>query len=418
VRTPDLAQPERFAALVGSIVAAAEKGPRLPLHLDLSNLMESGPVRLRPLSLLVLSNLLLGKAGRTPVRLTMPRSDNARLSVMRSGLLFSLLARPCPVGAHDLDGLARSDDVIRRWIELWRMPWSPREPTLGRLFDDGPRPVDTREFAGPDGVLQKPNNAKQATRVVVDPHLRLKQFLLEQAARGIAGTWLQAITPSSSVPELADRRRMWINLLTSRVLAESLANVTDHAFTAPLDDPARPFDEPHSLVLLARTDGGQGSYPRLQVLVVDNGYGLVRTLRPKLAASNFADEREMANRTAVDVLRYAVQRPAKTASDPGLPWVRDAFTRAVDVATGQRPRVAMLDRDTELLVVTGSPDDGDTVWARVDRSGRTTCGRIVGAPFQGTTVFATLPIPHESARRAPRQTGSAAVAVHQPARLR
>lgn len=389
-----LSEDEPFREAVDKLLVSQAAGESALL--DFSALALSGRQRLRPFHLLVLANVLLSAAGEVPVQLKMPESDSARLAVLRSGLLFSLACRPTPITPSDVRGLATSDRSLQRWLELWRLPWSPVQPALGRLFQDEPRPVDEA------AVLLNPRNAKNATRVVIDAHLNSRDSLLQQASNGLAGAWLQSVTPSSQDRDVQHRRDVWQKLVTSRVLGEPLINLPDHALTCPLA--AQPFTrEVRSLVLLARTDGGGvESYPRLQVVVADNGYGLVRTLRPKLCSAGAASaERDYAEKSAADVLKFAISRPAKTVNDPGLAWARSSFGTAITNTSLELRASGVTEvdlADAEFTLIAGDPENGDnTVWARTPSSGQAEDvqhGVIEGVPFTGTTVFASLPIPH------------------------
>lgn len=388
--THDAPFAEAVARLLGS-----STGDRVVL--DFADLTLSTAQRLRPFHLLVLANVVMTARQDLQLGIAFPRTDTARLAVLRSGLLFGLAGRQNPIRTADIEGLSAAPEQVDKWLDLWRMPWSPGQAVLGQLFDDQPRPVDDPT------VLDNTANAKKATRIVVDPHLESRDSLMEQASRGIAGAWLQCVTPSSSDDSLRRRRLRWQSLVTSRVLGEPLINLPDHALTRPLG--SQTLEHPiHSLVLLARTDGGgTESAPRLQLVVSDNGYGLVRTLRPKLQRSDSAaPERAHAEDKAEDLLAWALSRPARTVQDPGLPWARDTFGTAVQHADGLDEAAAASRAgyfvDVEFTIITGDPDaSNETVWASVPYTGQADhvrCGRIHGVPFNGTTVFAHLPIPH------------------------
>ena len=380
----ELAESEPLVAAVERILSLNSDDEQVVL--DFSALEFSSAHRIRPFNLLLLANVVGATAHRPALKLVLPADDNARLLVLRSGLLFSLATRKRAVSASDIDGLTDAR-LASRWLEIWKRPWSPVQPTLGRLFDDEPRPVDDR------AVLSNPRNAKRATRIIVDPHLLSREALMHHASQGLAGAWLSSVVPDSSNERRREARDMWQGLVTSRVLGEPLINLPDHASTRPNGSPAL-NRQVHSLVLLARTDGGGDvSYPRLHALISDNGYGLVSTLRPALRRPGApVREAEMANASAIDVLKFALTRPAKNVNDPSLPWARETFGIAVG---------AMDDRflgDVEFTVITGDEDNGnDAVWASVPSSGRgedVTTGVVAGVPFVGTTVFACLPMPH------------------------
>lgn len=361
------------------------------LHLDLSGFDLEGGQRLAPINLLLLSNLFLGAAAKTPVTVTLPSTDAARLAAMRSGLLFSLLGRSADPSSTEVILPGVSPGALNKWIELWTEPWSPREPAVGRLFDDEPRVVDSRDYAGAGRVINNPNNAKRATRVVVDPHRRSRQFLHVQASQGLARRWLRLVTPTSRDIALTNQRETWMSIVSGRILTEPLLNLADHAIKRPPELPSRPHIK--SLALLARTDGGRDSHPRLQLLVADSGYGIVNTLRPKLERSGLRAERQVAEKSAIEILEFTVTRPATTAKDPGLPWARAGFEVAVSEAAGVGAAHDG-DLDAEFTVITSDPDCEDAaIWVTVARDRQVTRERRTTLPFVGTTVFVTLPMP-------------------------
>ncbi|HEY5244434.1 MAG TPA: hypothetical protein VIJ60_02115 [Acidimicrobiales bacterium] len=373
---------------------------RGPVHLDLEAFDLDSPQRLDPLRLYILSNVCLNAPRGHIRRLTLPAGDNARLALMRSGLLFGIFSRST-IGASDtptIDGLGNAS--LHLWIELWSHPWSPMEPAVGRLFEeDEPRLMDSKDFAGPNGAFANASNAKKATRVVVDPHRRSRRLLQSRSNQGLAGRWLNLVTPTSQDSDLRAHRRTWRSVVAGRVLVEPLLNLVDHAIKCP--EGAGRRRDIRSLALLARTEGGgTESHPRLQMLIADNGYGLVETLRPKLRQSSDNAERDRADQSALDVLRFAATRPACTAKDPGLPWSRSGFEVAVDEAQhSKKLEGVMEDRSIgyapdEFSIISGDPDNENrTIWVRMRRNDAPESGSVEGVPFIGTTVFATIPMP-------------------------
>lgn len=396
------------ASAAGLEIRAATGGGR-PVLVDLSEFSLVGGTRQQPIPLLILANAALGVAQRAPVSISLPTDDVARLAILRSGILFAVASSAGIHGHSPIVGMA--PDVVSKWLELWSRPWSPHEPILGRLFDDEPRVVDGREFSGPGGILKNKSNAKRATRVIVDPHPRGREFVREQCAGKLAGSWLSAVIPSSQNTEVALRRNVWAGVVTQRVLVEPLLNVVDHAFKRPAGETTTvPYQR--SFMLLARTDGGGvESHPRLHLLVADGGYGLVQTLRPKLSVSDNQAEAAMAECSAEEILGFAVGRPAMTAADPGLPWARSGFAHAVDEAV----RTGVIDDDRlnyEFTVLTGDPDTNGTLIARCTVDGKVNT-EAQAMPFIGTCVLVTLPVPHggSSTTRQVEEDSVAGVAV-------
>ena len=380
VSTEILGDEEQFRDFIGQVLESSDQ-----IELKMNPLDLAGSRHRLPPRLLLLSNLFFGAAAQIPIRATLPSKDGVRLDIMRSGIPFSLLAVQSHRKIVDADG---NKDLPDRWVELWTQPWSPLEPIGGRLFEDEPRIVDNCE------VLKNENNAKRATRVVVDPHLQSASELEEKASQDLFYYWLSLVTPDSEDTQLLDKRKQWMRMVTNCVVKEPLLNLSHHAISCPPD--IAPRQGIRSLVMLGRTDGGgKDSYPRLQMLVADNGYGLVDTLRPKLQASGLKVDREQADKTALEILRYAVFRPASTAKDPGLAWARERFVSANKLCESSSQNEELT--NAQLTVITGDSDSNeDAIWVTVKENGDwRDGGKVKGVPFVGTTVFATLPMPNQ-----------------------
>lgn len=341
---------------------------------------------------IILSNVLLVAAGAVPLRVKMPRNDSAVLVLLRSGILFSLRNRHASLEATDIEGLGTAAEVSK-WLDLWNTPWSPMAPTLGMLFETYPRPVDRSD------VLANRNNAKHAIRVVIDSHLERRERLLDQATNGLGGSWLTKIVPESKDPDLREKRRRWSSVVASRLLGEPLINVPDHALTKPPNaDPIQRVV--HSLLLLGRTDGGgAASYPRLQILIADNGYGMIASLRDKVDRIPAAAKAGVTSSSSgEDLLRYAASGPAETIDDPGLSWARVAFGFAATAGAAGDD-----DPESQFCLVSGDPNRNHAVtWASVPRSGEVAeikTSNIEGVPFHGSTVVANLAMPHHPSAR-------------------
>lgn len=378
----DLTDSATFSARIEALVHADLEET---VCLDFSGLRLGSKMRLESRPLLILANVLLGAAGHVPVTLVLPDEDAARLAVLRSGLLFSLVNRARAADALSVHGLGSSDGA-RRWLDLWSNPWAPIQPHLGELFGPDPVPVDSAE------ILANPANAKKATRIVTELHLERRQLLQQQMADGLAGSWLRAVIPQTTSRGLKDARSTWCGLVASRVLGEPILNLSDHAMQRP-PGAAPMFRKGHSLVLLARTDGGgEFSYPRLHMVVADNGYGIVSTLRPKLHEDPLAVELGItAESPASEVLRLALSHRAESIDDPGLSWARVTFGQTIKEAD-----VTSQDISLQFTVLTG--EKGSLVWATVPQSGEVAdirSGVLPGVPFTGTTVFAVVPMPHQ-----------------------
>lgn len=384
-----LAESGKFEEVIERVVGSSEK-----IHLDMSDFDLSRGRRLAPINLQLLANLFAGNSSDIITKITLPTTDSGRLHAMRSGLYFYLVAHRSQVGDIEIIHPNISEHHFAEWKRLWSQPWSPREPIVGRLFEDDPRIVDVKEF------FQNPRNAKRATRIVVDILKQPHDFIESALPQGLAHRWLQLVTPTSHDPELVKQRDIWMSLVSGRILMEPFLNVVDHAGKRPPEYPPE-FDKARcpprpcikSVGLIARTEGGSGSFPRLHLLVTDNGYGLVNTLRPKLLWDTSRSNNEIGSSSASDILNFAVMREAKTAQDRGLPWARTSFEVAVSKAS-KTSSMSSKDVDADFTVITGDPDNNHrAIWITAKRDGTKESGVMPVLPFVGTTVFVTMPMP-------------------------
>ncbi|MYG27518.1 MAG: hypothetical protein F4213_16105 [Boseongicola sp. SB0677_bin_26] len=384
-----IAESGKFQEVIENIVGSSED-----IHLDMSDFDLSGGRRLAPINLQLLANLFAGSSSDTVTKVTLPTTDSGRLHAMRSGFYFYLVAHRSQIGNIEIIHPNISDNDFAEWKRLWSQPWSPREPIVGRLFEDDPRIVDVKKF------FKNPRNAKRATRIVVDILKQPHDFIESALPQGLAHRWLQLVTPTSNDPKLVKQRDIWMSLVSGRILMEPFLNVVDHAGKRPPEYPpeydmARCPPRPciKSVGLIARTEGGSGSYPRLQLLVTDNGYGLVNTLRPKLLWEKSKSSNEIGNSSASDILDFAVMRDANTAQDRGLPWARTSFEVAVSKAS-KTSSMSSKDIEADFTIMTGDPDNNNSaIWITAKRDGTKESGTMSALPFVGTTVFVTMPMP-------------------------
>lgn len=356
------------------------------LHLDFSSMQGDSAERASLRWVAALGNLILTGLEDLPLRVGLPAGDPARLLIYRSGLMYGVARRQRAGGKVVIDGL-QSRRPVEQWLRLWSEPWRPGGPGMdGKLLDDEPRPVDTDSAVREIGALINRSNAKNAIRVIIDPHRREKATIRQSAALGLARGWIGSVLPGSRDDDLLQRRRLWKDVVTQRILTEALDNIVDHAFARPAAVAPLAEREAASFVALARTDGGgDKSAPRLQLVVADNGYGVPATIRAKLAAGPTADG-VPAEGTGPVLAAHAFRQKARTATDPGLLWARTGFATALSEAP--------VDDEAELAMLTSDDATGTLVLVTIDRHDEMHAEAFADVPFQGTTILATLPMPH------------------------
>ena len=385
----DIRTSEGLRRVAAGLTEAEAEGAGL--HVDFSPMTGDSAERSSLRWVAAIGNVVLNSVGESPLRVSFPESDPGRLLIYRSGLVYGLARRLRTGRDGELTGFEKGA-AVTDWLRLWSEPWRPGGLGMdGRLLDDEPRPIDTEHAVRNAGTLAKRSNAKNAICVIVDPHRREKSTIRQSASMGLARGWIGAVLPGSRDVDVLKRRRLWKDVVTQRILTEALDNITDHAFVRPNEAHPLPERDAASYVTLARTDGGgEKSAPRLQLVIADNGYGVPATLRAKLGMGSIHERALATEATGLQLAAHAFRQRAKTATDPGLLWARTGFVTALDEA-------AVLDDEAELTMLTSDDATGTLVVVRIDRNDEVHQEEFSDVPYRGTTILATLPMPHRLA---------------------
>lgn len=255
---------------VRKVIRTAKQNRTRTVHLDLSPLGEESAKRTHRTWGAVFANALLSEIGNHPLKVTLPSSTNGRSQLARSGVLFALSQRN-----HEQTEFDESD---LPFVEKWRTDWKPNDRDFAnRLFDD------SSDLANPLEV--------QDGRFVtfINPHHRTtNESLVREVAHDQAMPWATRLI-SRIAHGLSDDARQDLIEAVSGVVTELVWNV-GHAFVNQSGRSSTvPPDRRRSYVQVYSTDGGgEASHNRLHIVVCDSGHGIVRTLRPKLAAADRA----------------------------------------------------------------------------------------------------------------------------------
>lgn len=333
-----------------------------PVVLDLSPLDREGVEarRLDLLSVALLANVLLGVLSDAPVTVRMPEAPSMRAQLRRGGLFFALAQRPGEVIWEP----AASANIVDGWSGAWR-------PAMGdRLFSGAAAAeVDERLY------------------LYANTH-RLGQGYFRQYQPGAAMPWLADLVPVPRDRALRQVRRDFVASAVEAIV-EVLENISTHAFKRRqrlADDWLHPHGRraKSMLVCSLTKGGGEGSWDRLHVLAMDNGYGIGRTLRwqhPETSGSTGALLEAV-------LRRKFLERGIPGHSGRGL-WYLHGLARiaggAVHVVTeddqsGQRNGV-------QFGFSSPSAEAGSTAWDPT---------QDIGVPVRGTILLLDLAVPSTS----------------------
>jgi hypothetical protein len=215
------------------------------LVLDLSEVSSDVPdpsrIRLDPLQLLLLSNLLTGAKADVGVDVTLPTSTSLLRALARTPLLSAI--------AHHI-GQDQSSE-----FEPWRRTWNPHD--RGQLTE---MLMSDPMSAGP---------AQEGLLTLIDPHRRSVSTLARDV-RGIVDPWLnRRFMPEGRTAQQAVALRD-----VERVMSELTENVGDHAYQGGIGR------SQHSICQLYTTrGGGRDSMDRFIITVSDNGIGIPHSVR-------------------------------------------------------------------------------------------------------------------------------------------
>jgi len=324
-------------------------------EIDLSDTAIAGSaspsaVRLDPASVLVVSNLLVGRYRSVPIRLTLPSNAGLTRQLARGGLFFALSNRQVQWAGHAPATWAQ--DRAR-----WQRPFHPCDSSASReMFPRGAADANQSWVAAYQRYLFS----------VVQPHKRPARTLREDLRR-IAVRWL-----TSRLDD--EHKRAYVSTMSdvAEAFYELTVNIPDHA---ELKD----RDSGLSLAQISVTSGGgEASHNRVQLAILDNGIGLARKVQRQYLDSE---------RSATDAVRDAVTGalPRRDGGrGVGLSSVRHI---AQEFEQGDRS----VGGKSLMRIITGGDDKSsatDLSWPsdEGDPSMRT----VEGLPIEGTIAWVSL----------------------------
>lgn len=308
-------------------------------------------------TLSLMSALLLCERYRyLPVAVTLPSAPSDLLVLARAGVLFACAQRPGPTlvdraeehGQGSFPGM-EAHAALASWTGRWR----PRDMQFRRrLMEQGASsPTADEELARE--TVREDGSALEAVQLVHDrfvtflnPHRVPRGRVNAELTRNLVEPWLRRLLtpPSGWVPPgtlPAPELRLPALADYTRVVDELLDNLVDHAFG--------PTDLAMSYLQLFTTRGGTGSADRLHLSVLDNGRGIVSTLRPKVPSPPAGDD-ELLDELLHGRLRYGRGRGKGLAAVAAVAREHGGAALVATSAAGGGAWLAELRRDDEWSV--------------------------------------------------------------------
>ena len=330
--------------------------------LDLSDQTVAGSaspsaVRLSIPSVMVLSNLLVGRFRDVRLKVRIPDSRGLNLQLARGGFFFALANR---------SGVSWEGEEPEQWSRAakdWVHPFHPSDPRMSRAAL-----VDVKDPEHDSWVVRAA--FQRYLLSVMHPHNRLASDL-RRDLRQIAGRWLSRrldIKPGSEmVATLGD---------CLEVFYQIVVNVPDHASL-------RRASAGCSLgQVYATLGGGRDSHNRLHFTVLDNGVGLPGRVR-KL----YTDRERSAEEAISDAVMGRLPRPVG-GRGIGLDLVRR-------IASQYNEGVRGVGGASSIRMVTNGDADGSATsleWGSDSEDPDT--ATVNHLPIQGTLVWVTLGLEH------------------------
>lgn len=355
--------------LAGHLEEAELRGSEFTL--DLSDQAVAGSarpsaVRLSIPSVMVVSNLLVGRFREMPLAVRIPDSRGLNLQLARGGFFYALANRP------QVSWAGETPEEWSRTAEAWVHPFHPSDERMRREAL-----VDVRDPENESWVVRAA--FQRYLLSVMHPHNRPARHL-RRDLRQVAGRWLSSrlrVTPGSEM----------MATLTDclEVFYQIVVNVPDHASLR--SNPAG-----CSLgQVYATLGGGRDSHNRLHFTVLDNGVGL-----PQRVHSLYTDRVRTAEEALRDAVMGCLPRPVG-GRGVGLDLVRRIASQYTEGLRG-------VGGASSIRIVTNGDVDGSAShleWSPDAANPQTSS--VEALPVRGTLVWVTLGLEHRIAAQSSHQ---------------
>ena len=310
-------------------------------------------VRLSIPSIMVVSNLLVGRFRDVPVAVRIPETRGLNLQLARGGFFFALANRPRVSWAGE------APEQWSRTAEAWVHPFHPSDAAMRREAL-----VDVKDPEHDSWVVRAA--FQRYLLSVMHPHNRPARHLRHDL-RQVAGRWLSSrlhVKPGSEM----------VGTLTDclEVFYQIVVNVPDHASL-------RSSPTGCSLgQVYATLGGGRDSHNRLHFTVLDNGVGL-----PHRVSILYKDRDRSAEEALRDAVMGRLPRPVG-GRGVGLDLVRRIASQYTEGLRG-------VGGASSIRIVTGGDVDGSASYLEWSPdSDEPDTSSVNGLPVQGTLVWVSL----------------------------
>lgn len=352
--------PPSLAALAKHLEEAEMRGTACDLDFSdeaIAGVAHPSAVRLSIPSIMVVSNLLVGRFREVPVIVRIPDSRGLNLQLARGGFFFALANR------SSVSWAGGPPEAWSRTARDWTHPFHPSDADMRRAAL-----VDVKDPEHESWVVRAA--FQRYLLSVMHPHKRPARRLRHDL-RQIAGRWLSSrlhVRPGSEmVAALRD---------CLAVFYQIIVNVPDHASL-------RSSSTGCSLgQAYATLGGGRDSHNRLHFTVLDNGIGL-----PRRVSTLYTDRRRSAEEALHDAVMGRLPRPPG-GRGVGLDLVRRIARQYAEGLRG-------VGGASSIRIVT----NGDTEGSASHLDWRPDCDspntyHVEGLPVSGTLVWVSLGLEH------------------------
>lgn len=348
--------PPGLATFAVHLQEAEARGTACDLDLSdeaIAGVAHPSAVRLPIPSIMVVSNLLVGRFREVPVKLQIPASRGLNLQLARGGFFFALANRP------RVSWMGGPPEAWSRTARGWVHPFHPSDADMRRAAL-----VDVRDPEHESWVVRAA--FQRYLLSVMHPHKRPARHLRHDL-RQIAGRWLSSRLHITRGSEMVSTLRDCLS-----VFYQIIVNVPDHAGV---------LSRPTGCSLgqaYATLGGGRESHNRLHFTVLDNGVGL-----PHRVNVVHTDRERSAKAALQDAVMGRLPRPPG-GRGVGLDLVRRIASQYAEGARGVGGASSIR------IVTNGDTDDSACCLEWRANSDSPHTYNVEGLPVRGTLVWVTL----------------------------
>ena len=352
--------PPSLTAFARHLEEAEKRGTACDLDFSdeaIAGVAHPSAVRLSIPSIMVVSNLLVGRFREVPVDVRIPDSRGLNLQLARGGFFFALANRPRVIWTGG------PPEAWSRTARDWVHPFHPSDTEMRRAAL-----VDVKDPEDESWVVRAA--FQRYLLSVMHPHKRPARHLRHDL-RQIAGRWLSSRLHVKPGSEMASALRDCFT-----VFYQIIVNVPDHASL---------LSKPTGCSLgqaYATLGGGRESHNRLHFTVLDNGIGL-----PQRVNVLYTDRKRNAKEALRDAVMGRLPRPPG-GRGVGLDLVRRIARQYAEGTRG-------VGGASRIQIVTNGDEHNSACYLdwNADSDGPN-ASSVEGLPVHGTLVCVSLGLRH------------------------